>query len=139
MICTRARGAGLGSPPLPPLAGTALRVPLVAESREAAGDGCIPVVALCSAAVCMSLRRTCEAAERVLIACGGGEEEGQQNLWVLERGEQQRNGQMGHQFSREQHVGERFCFDLERSLRGRDAVGGRGNLHHILGVCSLLK
>lgn len=105
-MCMRARGAGLGSARLPPLVGAALRVPLVAESREAAGDGCVPTAALCSTAVCMSLRRACGAAERVSIACGGGEEEGQRNLWVLERGERQRNSQMGHQFSREQRVGE---------------------------------
>lgn len=49
------------------------------------------MVGLCSTTAFMSLRRTCEAAEGVLIAFRRGEE-AQQNLWVLEIGEQQLNG-----------------------------------------------
>lgn len=48
--------------------------------------------------VWVSLQRTREAAERVLMAFRGGEEEAQQNLWVLQTGEQQLNGQMGQLF-----------------------------------------
>lgn len=72
------------------------------------------------------------------IAFCGGEKEAQQNRWVLEVREQQLNGQMGQLFSWEQRVGEHFCLDLESSLHNSDAVGWKGNLHHVLGVCSCL-
>jgi len=47
------------------LAGAVLWIPRVPESREAAGGGCVPVVGPGSTAVCVSLQRTGEAAERV--------------------------------------------------------------------------